>query len=77
VAVIKHKIVHGLRLMQFKSSLQVTIVADTDSTQAQVFNDFAFVVDAALAGYNGAVLAYGEPLLDVHLCLPCELLSWR
>ncbi|KAJ9516783.1 hypothetical protein QJQ45_027208 [Haematococcus lacustris] len=30
------------------------------ATQAEVFNDLAFVVDAALAGYNGAVLAYGQ-----------------
>ncbi len=33
--------------------------AGGDATQAQLFNDFSFIVDAALDGYNGAVLAYG------------------
>ncbi|KAF5839516.1 P-loop containing nucleoside triphosphate hydrolase protein [Dunaliella salina] len=29
-------------------------------SQAHIFKDLAFVVDAALAGYNGTVLAYGQ-----------------
>eukprot|EP00983_Pelagomonas_calceolata_P094242 1157866-Pelagomonas_calceolata.AAC.8 len=45
----------------YGASLRLTSMnAGESCSQALIFKDLAFVVDATLAGYNGTVLAYGQ-----------------